>query len=92
MHARLRDGTDVVQRDAAGCLQLRPVAGPPNLPAPLVTTLAEAIVGAMQDPKVVAWAAAIGARMDAKGPQETVEMLRQQTLFIEKWKSVLTPV
>jgi len=86
------DATTLNLPDLTQLLQLRPVAGPPNLPAPLVATISKAIVGAMQDPKVVAWAAAIGARMDAKGPQETVEMLRQQALFVEKWKSVLTPV
>ena len=86
------DATSLKQPELAQILQLRPVAGPPKLPQDLVAALADTITGAMKDPKVVAWAAANGASLDTKGPAETVDALHQQAQFIEKWKSVLTPV
>jgi tripartite-type tricarboxylate transporter receptor subunit TctC len=73
-------------------VQLRPVAGPPDLPAGLVDVLARSIMEAMQDPKLVAWANAAGANLDAKGPEQTLSALRQQKQFIDKWKDVLKPV
>ena len=86
------DATSLKLPELSQILQLRPVAGPPKLPKELVDTLADTITKAMKDPKVVAWAAANGANLDTKGPDETLEALHQQAQFIEKWKAVLTPV
>jgi tripartite-type tricarboxylate transporter receptor subunit TctC len=86
------DATSLKLPELSQILQLRPVAGPPKLPKELVDTLADTITKAMKDPKVVAWAAANGANLDTKGPDETLEALHQQAQFVEKWKAVLTPV
>ena len=73
-------------------VQLRPVAGPPHLPADLVDVLAGSIMEAMKDPKLVAWANAAGANLDAKGPEQTLLALRQQKQFIDKWRDAPKPV
>lgn len=86
------DATSLKQPELAQILQLRPVAGPPKLAPDLIAALADTITGAMKDPKTVAWAAANGASLDTKGPAETLDALHQQAQFIDKWKSVLTPV
>jgi tripartite-type tricarboxylate transporter receptor subunit TctC len=90
--AGVEDATTLKLPELTQIVQLRPVAGPPNLPADIVDALARSIMGAMKDPKVVAWAAAAGANLDDKGPQQTLLALRQQKQFIERWKAVLTPV
>ena len=87
-----QDATTLQLPELTQIVQLRPVAGPPNLSADLVDALARSIMGAMKDPKVIAWAAAAGANLDSKGPQQTLLALRQQKQFIEKWKAVLKPV
>ena len=46
-------------------------------------------MGAMKDPKVVAWASANGADLDTRGPEQTVAALHQQSLFIDKWRPLL---
>jgi tripartite-type tricarboxylate transporter receptor subunit TctC len=86
------DATSLRQPELAQILQLRPVAGPPKLPPELRTVLADAVIGAMREPKVVAWAAANNANLETMGPEATLEALHQQAQFVEKWKSVLTPV
>lgn len=86
------DATTLSLPELTQIVQLRPVAGPPSLTPELVDALAHSIMGAMQDPKVVAWAAAAGANLDGKGPQQTLLALRQQKQFIEKWKARLMPV
>lgn len=87
--AGAEDATTLKQPDLAQIVQLRPVAGPPKLPPDVVAALADAIMGAMRDPKVVAWASANGADLDTRGPEETVEALRQQSQFIDKWRPLL---
>jgi tripartite-type tricarboxylate transporter receptor subunit TctC len=86
------DATTLRSPELTQILQLRPVAGPPKLPPELVSALADTITGAMKDPKVVAWAVKNGASLDTKGPEETLDALHGQALFIEKWKDILTPV
>jgi tripartite-type tricarboxylate transporter receptor subunit TctC len=90
--AGVPDATTLGLPDLTQIVQLRPVAGPPSLAPELVEALARAIMGALQDPKVLAWAAAAGANLEGKGPQPTLLALRQQKQFIEKWKARLMPV
>ena len=90
--AGVEDATTLKLPELTQIVQLRPVAGPPNLSADLVDALARSIMGAMKEPKVVAWAAAAGANLDDKGPRQTLLALRQQKQFIDRWKAVLTPV
>ena len=90
--AGVPDATTLNLPELTQIVQLRPVAGPPNLAPELVDALAHSIMGAMRDPKVVAWAAAAGANLDDKGPQQTLLALRQQKQFIGKWQALLMPV
>ena len=86
------DATTLSLPELAQIVQLRPVAGPPGLAPELIDALARSIMGAMRDSKVIAWAAAAGANLDDKGPQQTLLALRQQKQFIAKWKPLLLPV
>jgi tripartite-type tricarboxylate transporter receptor subunit TctC len=85
------DATTLKLPELTQIVQLRPIAGPPQLPTDLINTLANSMMRAVKDPKVVAWAAAAGANLDAKGPAETLLALRQQRLLMDRWKSVLSP-
>ena len=90
--AGVADATTLKLPELTQIVQLRPVAAPPGLSAELVDALARSIMGAMKDPKVVAWAAAAGANLDDKGPQQTLLAIRQQKQFMERWKTLLMPV
>jgi tripartite-type tricarboxylate transporter receptor subunit TctC len=85
------DASSLNQPDLAQIVQLRPVAGPPKLPAPIVDCLAGALAQAVRDPKVVAWAKANEANLDVTTPAQTTAALQQQTRFIERWKDLLRP-
>jgi tripartite-type tricarboxylate transporter receptor subunit TctC len=86
------DATTLSLPELTQIVQLRPVAGPPNLASEVIDALAHSIMVAMRDPEVVAWAAAAGANLEDKGPQQTLLALRRQKQFIGKWQALLTPV
>ena len=89
--AGAEDATSLKQPELAKIVQMRPVAGPPKLPSAMIDVLSGAVARAVQDPKVVAWARANEANLDIKGPQETVDALREQMQFVARWKDVLRP-
>jgi tripartite-type tricarboxylate transporter receptor subunit TctC len=84
------DATTLKLPELTQIIQLRPVAGPPQLPPDLVEKLASSMMRAMKDPKVLTWAAAAGANLDAKGPQQTLLALHQQRQLLDRWKTVLS--
>ena len=83
------DATALGVPELADIVQLRPVAGPPGLPAPIAQTLSAALVAALQDPAVVAWARRNGANLQPDDAAATAAMLAQQAQFIARWKGYL---
>jgi len=75
--------------ELAEIYQWRPVAGPPNLPAPILATLSNALVAAARTPAAAAWAQAAGTSLHPLGYQEVQTMIAAQNALVERWKYVL---
>jgi tripartite-type tricarboxylate transporter receptor subunit TctC len=83
------DATALGVPELADIVQLRPVAGPPGLTAPLAQTLSDGLVQALWDPAVVAWASRNSANLQPDGAAATRLLLEQQARFITRWKDYL---
>lgn len=83
------DATALGAPELADLVQLRPVAGPPGLPAPLAQTLSDALVKALADPAVIAWARRNNANLHPDDAGETVRMMARQAGFVARWKDYL---
>jgi tripartite-type tricarboxylate transporter receptor subunit TctC len=83
------DATTLGQPDLANIIEVRPVAGPPRLPAPIANSLSSALTKAMADPKVIAWSKKIGATLDPMSPEETTALIKTQTAFVARWAKYL---
>jgi tripartite-type tricarboxylate transporter receptor subunit TctC len=84
------DATSLKQPDLAQITELRPVAGPPHLPASMKATLSAALLKAMQDPGVVAWSQKVGATLDPLSAEETAKQIYEQSEFIGRWAGLLS--
>jgi tripartite-type tricarboxylate transporter receptor subunit TctC len=83
------DATALGVPELADIVQLRPVAGPPGLPAPVAQTLSDGLVQAMRDPAVIAWARRNSANLQPDDAASTTQLLEQQSRFIARWKDYL---
>jgi tripartite-type tricarboxylate transporter receptor subunit TctC len=84
-----QDATTLKLPDLVNITQLRPLAGPPRIPADIAAELSKLLMTALRDPKVQAWAAANSANLTPDGPEETVSLLQKQTQFVGQWKKYL---
>ena len=83
------DATTLGQPELADIVQLRPVAAPPGLPQSLRQTLSEALVTALRDPAVIAWARRNNANLQPDDADTTARLYAQQSRFIARWKDEL---
>lgn len=70
----------------------RPVAAPPGTPAVIRNILSAALAKALQDRKVVTWAAENDVIMNPRTPQETEALVIRERAFFERWKKYLVKV
>lgn len=70
-------------------VQWRFVAGPPNMPANLVSTLSNAFIDITKQPETISWAKKIGVPLYQAGPEETAQLMNAQQKFIHNWKTEL---
>ncbi|MGC1300763.1 MAG: tripartite tricarboxylate transporter substrate-binding protein [Caulobacteraceae bacterium] len=83
------DATTLGQPDLVQISQLRPVAGPPNLPKKVHAILSDALDKALHSPTVTDWAQKNGASLTWATPEQTTQLIQQQTAFISHWKKML---
>ena len=83
------DATMLGQPDLADIVQLRPIAGPPGLPADIKAAYSRALVTALRDPVVTAWAHKKHASLAPDDAEETVKLLQQQAKFVARWKDLI---
>ncbi|HLZ68247.1 MAG TPA: tripartite tricarboxylate transporter substrate-binding protein [Aliidongia sp.] len=83
------DATALGLPELAQIVQLRPIAAPPGLPAADAATLSDALVRALRDPSVLAWAQRNHANLTPDDAVETRRLLVQQKRFVERWKDFL---
>ena len=77
------------QPDLVQISQLRPVAGPPNMPKKVHAILSNALDKALHSSTVTDWAQKNGASLTWATPEQTAQLIQQQTAFITHWKQVL---
>ena len=85
------DATTLGQSELTKIQEFRAVAAPPKLPPDVQAILSASLYKALQDPGMAAWAKRNGANLHPETAAATVQILREQTAFMEKWKSVLGP-
>ncbi len=83
------DATTLGQPELADIVQLRPVAGPPGMPDTLRASLSSALVAALRDPSVIAWARRNHANLRPDDAETTARLFAQQARFIARWKDEL---
>jgi tripartite-type tricarboxylate transporter receptor subunit TctC len=83
------DATMLGQPELADIIQLRPIAAPPGLPDDIKAAYSKALVTAMRDPAVTAWAQKKHASLAPDDAEETARLLQVQTKFIGRWKSLI---
>jgi tripartite-type tricarboxylate transporter receptor subunit TctC len=83
------DATTLGQPDLADIIQLRPIAAPPGLPDDLKSAYSKALVAAMRDPAVTAWAQKKHASLAPDDAKETARLLQEQAKFIARWKALI---
>ncbi len=83
------DATALGQPDLADIVQLRSIAAPPGLPDDLRQSYSKALVAAMQDPSVTAWAKKKHASLAPDDADTTVKLIQQQSEFIARWKDLI---
>jgi tripartite-type tricarboxylate transporter receptor subunit TctC len=83
------DATALGQPDLADIVQLRSIAAPPGLPDDLRQPYSKALVAAMQDPSVTAWAKKKHASLAPDDADTTVKLIQQQSEFVARWKDLI---
>jgi tripartite-type tricarboxylate transporter receptor subunit TctC len=83
------DATALGQPDLASIVQLRSIAAPPGLPDDLRQSYSKALVTAMQDPSVLAWAKKKHASLAPDDADTTVKLIQQQSEFVARWKDLI---
>ena len=83
------DATALKQPELSKIQEFRALAAPPKLPPDIQQILSASLFRAIQDPKMVAWGKARGANLKPETAAATVQILQEQTAFMQKWKSVL---
>ena len=83
------DATMLGQPDLADIVQLRPIAAPPGLPADIKAAYSKALVTAMRDPAVTAWAQKKHASLAPDDAEETLKLLEVQSKFVARWKDLI---
>jgi tripartite-type tricarboxylate transporter receptor subunit TctC len=66
------------------------VAGPPNMPNDIRDTLSSALIKALADPAVVAWAKQADVELRPETAAQAAQILADQEQFFQKWKKYLT--
>ena len=84
------DATALGQPDLTKVAEIRSVAAPPGLPAPIQATLGNALRQALGTPEVRDWAKVNNNTVTPSTPEETVAMLREQVAFVGRWRDLLT--
>ncbi len=84
------DAARLGQPELSKVLQLRPVAGPPKLPANIRDALSDALASAMREPSVQDWARRNDANLDPLDPSATALMMREQAEFVAHWRTRLS--
>jgi tripartite-type tricarboxylate transporter receptor subunit TctC len=84
------DATTLHQKELTEVVQLRPLAGPPRLPAEVAGGLSAMLLAALHDPAVQDWASKNDANLTPDGAEATLKLLEEQTAFVRKWKKYLT--
>jgi tripartite-type tricarboxylate transporter receptor subunit TctC len=85
----LDNAHSVGKPELAEIYQWRPVAAPPDLPAPILATLSTALVAAAKTPAAAAWAQSAGTTLHPLGYQDVQTMIAAQKALVERWKYVL---
>jgi tripartite-type tricarboxylate transporter receptor subunit TctC len=83
------DATMLGQPDLADIVQLRPIAAPPGLPDDIKAAYSKALVTAMRDPAVTAWAQKKHASLAPDDAEETLKLLQVQSKFVARWKDLI---
>jgi tripartite-type tricarboxylate transporter receptor subunit TctC len=86
----LPDATSLHQPELAKIQEFRAVAGPPRLPADIQAVLSGSLYKALQNPAMVAWARRNGANLKPENAAQAVQILHEQTAFMNRWKPVLS--
>jgi len=84
------DAKVLAQPDLALIILERLVAGPPNMPNEIRDTLSSALIKAMADPAVVAWAKQADVELQPETAAQAAQILADQEKFFQKWKRYLT--
>lgn len=84
------DAKALAQPDLALIILERLVAGPPGLPNDIRDTLSAALIKAMADPAVVAWARQADVTLQSETAAQASRILADQEKFFQKWKKYLT--
>jgi tripartite-type tricarboxylate transporter receptor subunit TctC len=83
------DATMLGQPDLADIVQLRSIAAPPGLPDDLRQSFSKALVTAMRDPAVLAWAKTKHASLAPDDSDTTIKLIQQQSQFVARWKDLI---
>lgn len=82
-------GADLGKPELDGLGLRRVVAGPPGMPEDVVRILSDAIVAAVNDPEIQAWAAETGNPMPALNAAETSQAVAAEIDFYSRYKDML---
>ena len=83
------DATSLKVPELADIIEIRPVAAAPHVSPEIATILSTALINAMKDPAVLAWAEKTGASLDPMSGEATTKIMRDQSSFMARWKDFL---
>lgn len=83
------DGNDLGHPDLNNLNLRRVVAGPPDMPEEAVQKLSDALVAAVEDPEVQAWAEETGNPMPALGAEEADAAVNKSFEFHKQFRDVM---
>jgi tripartite-type tricarboxylate transporter receptor subunit TctC len=82
----IADATSLGQPALAQVTQWRFVAGPPQLPAPIVDRLSAAFKAISENPATIAWSEKVHVPLDYRGPAATRAAVEAQIALTAKWQ------
>jgi tripartite-type tricarboxylate transporter receptor subunit TctC len=83
------DATALGQHDLADIVQLRSIAAPPGLREDIRQSYSKALITAMRDPSVTAWAKQKHASLAPDDSDTTIKLIQQQSQFVARWKGLI---
>lgn len=83
------DATALSQPGLADIVQLRSIAAPPGLPEDIRQSYSKALITAMRDPSVTAWAKKKHASLAPDDSDTTIKLIQQQSQFVARWKDLI---